>query len=182
MPKFDWGMPLTETGPTNPFSHPFWKRHPDLQKAIEWAAIGAGAKIAWRTIVTNPTAFAIVLLVPTIAVTAGTLTVAGIELVVGKKEAKELVEWYSLTVNIWNDPYAWHVETDRVVQGAAEHIIEGLVPGLLGVPGELSKVKQPIQEEVIQTAIWAHWKFWKSDQAQSAWGSVGEGIGGGGSW
>jgi len=175
MPKFEWGMPLTDTEPSDPFNYAFWKRHPDLQKAIEWAAIGAGAKIAWRTIVTNPTIFAIVLLVPSVAVVAGTLTVAGVEIVVGKKEAKELVEWYSLTVNIWNDPYAWHVETDRVVQGAANYIIEGVVEGVIGAPEEVYSVTKPV-------GVWAYWKFWKSDEAQSGWQDVGEGIGGGGSW
>jgi len=176
IPKFNYSISdLEEMIPPSLGPHPFFERHPELRNAMLWVTAMGAAKVGWRTVVTNPTIFAIVVLVPAVAVVAGSLTVAGVEIVVGKKEARGLVEWYSLTVNVFNDPYAWHVETDRVVQGAAQHIIQGVVPGLLGVPEEVYSVTKPV-------GVWAYWKFWKSDEAQSGWREIGGGIGGGGSW
>jgi len=159
----------------DPFATPFWKRHPELQEGVEWATKLAIGKVAWRAIVTNPTAFAIVLLVPTIAVTAGVLTVKGVEIVVDKPAAQRLSNWYGLSVNIWNDPYAWHVETDRVVQAAVRNVAADVAEGIVTAPEVAWGHGQ-------DAGGWAYWKFWKSDEAQSAWREVGSGIGGGGSW
>jgi len=97
------------------------------------------------------------------AIGAAYATVYATEKLTTKRQAQELADWYADAVT---DPYAWHVETDRVVQGAAHHLIQGVVEGLPGVPGEVWAVQK-------QTTNWLVEKFWKSEQAQSGWRRVG---------
>lgn len=69
---------------------------------------------------------------PTTAFLSGLVTILATEKFVGEKEAQELSEWYASAVT---DPYAWHVETDRVVQGAANALIDDFTEGVTSSPG-----------------------------------------------
>jgi hypothetical protein len=70
--------------------------------------------------------------VPAAAYGSALATILAVERLVGKKEANELSQWYADAVS---DPYAWHVETDRVVQGAAHALIEDFTQGVVTAPG-----------------------------------------------
>jgi len=50
-------------------------------------------------------------------------TVYATEKLTTKRQAQELADWYA---DALTDPYAWHVETDRVVQGAVRTILNGM--------------------------------------------------------
>jgi len=102
--RWSQGDPLEEIIPPSLGPHPFFERYPEIKEAMEWATKVGAMKLFWRAVVTNPTAFAIVLLVPATAVTAGALSVAGVELTLGKPMAKRLSLWYT---NMYNDPRAW---------------------------------------------------------------------------
>lgn len=94
-------------------------------------------------------------LVPTTAFLSGLVTILATEKFVGKKEAQELSEWYASAVS---DPIAWHVETDRVVQGAAHAIIDDFTEGVTTSPsvakGMLSQLYTNYESELREIGSW----------------------------
>lgn len=70
-------------------------------------------------------------MVPAAAYGSALLTILAVEAFVGKKEANELSQWYA---NAVTDPLAWHVETDRVVQGATQTLIADFSEGVTTSP------------------------------------------------
>jgi len=69
--------------------------------------------------------------IPAAAYGSALATILAVDLLVGRKEANELSQWYADAVS---DPYAWHVETDRVVQGATQALIEDFTQGVVTAP------------------------------------------------
>lgn len=101
-------------------------------------------------------------LFPAVAFFSALATIIVTEHFVGSKKAEDLSKWYA---NAVTDPYAWHIETDRVVQGAANTLIADFSEGVSSSPevaGEIGAV--------------AWYKFWASDQAQAGWRRIGSGL------
>jgi len=76
--------------------------------------------------------------IPATAFGSALATILAVELFVGKKEANQLSQWYADAVS---DPLAWHIETDRVVQGATHTLIDEFTEGVVTSPavaGEIS--------------------------------------------
>jgi len=96
------------------------------------------------------------------APTAAWVTVAGTHYFVGETEANSLAKWYG---QVYTDPVAWHVETDRVVQGAAHVLIDDFSEGVANSPAAATAIGQS-----------AWYNFWSSDQAQAKWREIGSGL------
>lgn len=101
-------------------------------------------------------------LIPAVAFLSALATVMVTEHFYGSKKAQDLSRWYA---NAVTDPYAWHVETDRVVQGAAHTLIADFSEGVSSSP-----------EVAAEIGAVAWYKFWASDEAQAGWRRIGSGL------
>jgi len=99
-------------------------------------------------------------LVPAVAYGSALGTILAVEKFVGKKEARELSQWYA---NAVSDPLAWHVETDRVVQGAAHALIDDFTEGVVTSPAVAANLGSSAWD-------WAYWDH------IDAWRAVGSGL------
>lgn len=137
----------------------FSKRHSQLGGVGVGLAAWVGWKLAWRKAAQNPVVFKTAMAIPITAYATAVAMVVATEYFVGEKEAEALGVWY---VDAVTDPYAWHVETDRVTQGAAHAIIDDFSE---------SMVANEEMMEDIGDSLWQ--RFWASEEAQAGWRKVG---------
>lgn len=101
-------------------------------------------------------------LIPAVAFLSALATIMITEKFAGSKKAQDLSRWYAMALT---DPYAWHVETDRVVQGAAHTLIDDFSEGVSNSPAAVTAIGET-----------AWFNFWSSDQAQAKWREIGSGL------
>lgn len=139
----------------SPSAQRWFKRHEEyLGTAADVAMLVALIKLKGKVI---QTAGKYLWIYPTTAFLSGLLTILATERFVGDKQAEELSKWYASAVT---DPYAWHVETDRVVQGAAHALIDDFTEGVTTSPAVAADMG---------TSAW-DWIYW---DRIGAWREVG---------
>jgi hypothetical protein len=148
--------------PPSLYGHPparAWQvRHADyvnLAYGVAWGITKIkGLQMVWKALGSY------LWILPLVAWTSGLTTILLVERLVGKKEAAALSHWYALP---FTDPYAWHVETDRVVQGAVHNVAADFSEGVRTSPAVVGEWGDSLYQYL-----------WSSERAQAAWRKAGE--------